>query len=413
MKKTAIRVLRQLLEAPASIKELAAALGLSYPTVASAVKALVGDGVCERAKGSIRVRSSPQTQLLGSILSRYDGTKLLSGAREEVLISIIEPATVPQIARRTGLAEQTVYRNLRALKAMLAVSAKGKNYFVRDEELKELLKLKRVERALRRGEAGAAIIYSEKVTLKRAPKGLKVKGAPTAFSRFSDFGVDYGAETRDFFVEPPAELGIEEVLAHALRASRDAMDATMCAVFYLKNERRIDAGKVRRLVKRLGALDMWLDLVALCRGLPLRHPQRFLPWDEFVEKAAVYDVRVEPPFRLQRVHGLFGELGAKLKRAVKTYSFGGVNLMLEGLKEATKDVDLVVDNRRSFEALHRALLKLGYRQLPPRERSMGERRLEPSGIYVHEGLPRVDLFTRRICGALELTEEMKLVARAT
>lgn len=412
MRKTSIRVMKQLFKGPASIKELAAALGLSYPTVASAVKTLMEEGLCERTNGSIRVRPTPQTQALENVLARYEGEKLLSGLSEKVLTSIIEPATVPQIARNAGLAEQTVYRALRVLKAMLAVSVKDGNYSVGDEELKEFLKLRRAEKVMKRGEAGATVIYSNDIVLKRAPKGLKVKGAPTAFSRFSDFGVDYGAETRDYFVEPATELGAEEVLAHALLASRDALDTTMCAVFYLKNEKRIVAGKARRLAKRLGVLDPWLDLMALCRGLPLKQPQKFLPWDEFTEKAAVYGVKVKAPFRIKKVHELFKKLGTRLERGTGACCFGGVNLMLTGLKEATKDVDLVVDDRRSFETLHQALLGLDYRPLGPRELGRGERRLGASGIYIHESLPRVDLFTRRICGAFELTEGMKLGSRA-
>jgi hypothetical protein len=186
----------------------------------------------------------------------------------------------------------------------------------------------------------------------------------------------------------------------------------MCAVFYLKNRGEIDLAKVRHLARRLGVLDLWLDLEALCRGLPLKQPQKFLPWDEFVEKATVYGVKVEPPFRLRKVHELFGKIGAELGREVEVGCFGGVNLMLAELKEATKDIDLVVEDERSFEALRRALIGLGYRPLSPHKFGKSELRLEASGIFVHEKLPRVDLFTRRICKAFALTESMRRTARA-
>jgi len=393
------------------LRELSQSLGLSYPAVASAARSLIVKGLCEREKSSIKIKPSAQMSLLREISARYQVVKLLGGSKEAVLTALLSPSSPAEIAKRTGLAEQTIYRILREFKGMLAVSVEDGKYVVGDELLRDWLKLRQMERRLT-GEAGVTLLYSNGFVIKMARKGVKVKGTPTAFSRFADFGVDYGAETRDFFVEPPAELSVEEVLVHALLVSQDAKDATMCAVFYLKNRGKIDAAKVGRIAKRLGVLDLWLDLVALCRGLPLKHPEKFLPWDEFVEKAAIYDVRVQPPFRLQRVHELFEKLGTKLEREVAAYCFGGVNLLLAELKEATKDVDLVVEDEKGFKALHLALLELGYHLLGKRELGKEERRLEASGIYVQEGLPRVDIFTRRICRAFELTDSMRLGARA-
>ncbi len=413
MRKAAIRVLDRLYKGPASIKELSRELGVSYPAMASTVKSLVTEGLCERTNGSIRIKPTPQTQLLGKILTGYNGRRLLGGVRENILTSIIEPATIPQIAKRTGLAEQTIYRNLRELKSMLGVSVEKNYYSLVDEGLKRFLELRRTEKTLMGEEGEVTIIYSDGIILKRAPKGLRAKGTLTAFSRFHDFGVDYGAEFSDYYVEPPTDPSIEDVLIHALLASQTALEATMCAVFYLKNREKVDVGKVERTAKRLGALDMWLDLVALSRAMPLKNPRRFLPWDEFVQKAEVYDVRVEPPFKLRKVNGLFMKLGAKLVHEVTAYCLGGVNLMLMELKEATKDVDLVVEDQRSFKDLHQALLGLGYRTLRVREQGEQERGLEASGIYTHESLPRVDLFTRRICKAFELTDGMKAGAKST
>lgn len=100
MRKTAVRAFEQLLKGPVGIKELALALGLSYPTVAAAIKGLVEGGFCERTNGLIRIKPSQETRLLGSILSKYDGVKLLASAREEVLMSTIEPSTILQVAKR-------------------------------------------------------------------------------------------------------------------------------------------------------------------------------------------------------------------------------------------------------------------------------------------------------------------------
>jgi hypothetical protein len=273
---------------------------------------------------------------------------LLGGNREKVLSALISPKTVKEIAGFTRLSEQTVYRLLRELKGMLAVGFDDKKYFVRDEDLREFLEQKLIDARMSGEETGVVILHSNGFTLKRAPKGAKTSGSPTAFSRFSEYGVEYGAENRDFFIDPPREVGLEEILIHALLASENSLDRTMCAVLYLKNREKIDLAKARRLACTLGILDRWLDLESLCRGAPLRRPEDFLPWQEFVEKAAVYGVEVRPPGGLEEVYEVFQRTGEKLKRRISTYCFGGAALMLAGLKERTKDIDLAVETAEDF-----------------------------------------------------------------
>jgi hypothetical protein len=256
-------------------------------------------------------------------------------------------------------------------------------------------------------ETGVVILHSNGFTLKRAPKGAKTSGSPTAFSRFSEYGVEYGAENRDFFIDPPREVGLEEILIHALLASENSLDRTMCAVFYLKNREKIDLAKARRLARTLGILDRWLDLESLCRGAPLRRPEDFLPWQEFVEKAAVYGVEVRPPGGLEEVYEVFQRAGEKLKRRISTYCFGGTALMLAGLKERTKDIDLAVEGVEDFKEICGALGELGYRP----ESQIPGKGPGPSDILIHPSLPRIDIFTGRICRMLGLTRSMKESAR--
>jgi hypothetical protein len=83
------------------------------------------------------------------------------------------------------------------------------------------------------------------------------------------------------------------------------------------------------------------------------------------------------------------------------------NLLLRGLKSATKDLDIVVEDSASFFKLKDVLLKLGFRMLTEHEITLTDKRPNPSGILVSQELPRFDIFTRNICNALSLTEEMK------
>ncbi|KUO42144.1 MAG: hypothetical protein APZ16_03685 [Candidatus Hadarchaeum yellowstonense] len=407
MKKKAIRVFQSLLRGPATVREIANEVGLSYPAAAVTIKDLIKEGLCERKNGQVVIRHSAKAQALIKVLSRYRGEELLGGNREKVLGAITSPKTVKEIAGRARLSEQTVYRLLRELKGMLAVGFDGKKYFLRDEDLKAFLEQKLMDARTAGEETGVVILHSNGFTLKRAPKGARTRGAPTAFSRFAEYGVDYGAENRDFFIDPPREVGLEEILVHALLASENSLDRTMCAVLYLKNRGRIDLARTRRLARTLGILDRWLDLESLCRGAPLRRPEDFLPWQEFVEKAAVYGVEVSPPGGLEEVYGVFQRVGGKLKRKISAYCFGETILMLAGLKERTKDIDLAVERVEDFQEISGALGELGYRS----RASAPAGEPEPSDVLVHPELPRIDLFTGRICRALGITRSMRESAR--
>ncbi|MBC7219307.1 MAG: hypothetical protein H5T49_04155 [Hadesarchaea archaeon] len=407
MKKNSIRVFQFLQKGPATVRKISNEVGLSYPAAAAAIKDLINEGLCERKNGKIVIKHSAKAQALIKVLSRYRGEELLGGNREKVLSAIISPKAVKEIAGFTRLSEQTIYRLLRELKGMFAVGFDGKKYFVRDEDLREFLEQKLVDERTAGEETGVVILYSNGFTLKRAPKGAKTPGSPTAFSRFAEYGVEYGAENRDFFIDPPREVGLEEILIHALLASENSLDRTMCAVFYLKNRERIDIAKTRRLARTLGVLDLWLDLESLCRGAPLRRSGDFLPWQEFVEKAAVYGVEVRPPGGLEEVYEVFQKVGEKIKRKISIYCFGGTVMMLSGLKERTKDIDLAVEGVEDFREICGALGELGYRFKSP----VTNEGPEPSDILIHPNLPRIDIFTGRICRVLGLTQSMRESAR--
>jgi len=88
------------------------------------------------------------------------------------------------------------------------------------------------------------------------------------------------------------------------------------------------------------------------------------------------------------------------------FLFGGENMRIKGLKQSTKDVDLVVERKRSFILMKNALEKMGYRALAPREVPEVDKRLEPSGIFAKEGYPRVDIFMGLICNKFKLSPGM-------
>jgi len=99
---------------------------------------------------------------------------------------------------------------------------------------------------------------------------------------------------------------------------------------------------------------------------------------------------------------LFDEIGKELGKKVTLYVFGGAALMFAGLKDATKDIDVVLANEGELSAFVDALKKLGFGSAP----LTGEyKNLKLAGIYNRKN-DRFDVFLKVICGQLSLSENM-------
>ncbi len=63
---------------------------------------------------------------------------------------------------------------------------------------------------------------------------------------------------------------------------------------------------------------------------------------------------------IERQNGLFIAIGKKLNRRINVYAVGGTAMMFLGLKEVTKDIDLVFENQKDREYFKETLKSLGY-----------------------------------------------------
>ncbi len=401
------RALKLLMGGPATVRELAKKMRLSYSRVAAIVHELTQQGYCERRGGRVILTQTANGELLKKLSYRYDLISLLGGASESVLLSISKPSGTADIQRTTGHAQSTVYQALRNLTTIGAVRRQGKNHVLADDpDLKTFTELLRRELEAKEIEPYALLVHSDGSKLKKVQAGRPARGSKTAFSMFGKLGIDYPSPS-DYYVEPEREVSMEEILIHAMKFSERKTDVALCTVFYMKNINRIDTAKAKALAKEFGVLSLWIDMQNYVRGAPVHDTGSFLPWEEFSEKAAVYGVRAHPVPSSASMMAALEKIGGKLGSDVHAYLFGGANMLMRGLKNATKDFDIVVGNRGDFLKLRVAILTSGFRPLGGKEITPSDKRLDPSGIYVAEGMPRFDIFTGRICKALFLTRKMK------
>jgi len=100
-----------------------------------------------------------------------------------------------------------------------------------------------------------------------------------------------------------------------------------------------------------------------------------------------------------------GEIGSKLRRRISAYLIGGCAMMFIGRKVATKDIDVVFKSAHDAKDFMTAAKKAGFGYV-----------LRPTGEYDALGTSaiiedsrgmRFDIFDRRVCRSLELSEDMK------
>jgi len=407
MELSKVKALKLLVKGNLTVRELASSMELSYPRAAAIVRELEREGYCERSRGRVIIAPNVKGSFLKVLADRYDLESLFGGSSEKVLLALSSPSSVEELRRKTGLAQSTTYQTLRRLTTLGVVRRLDEVYALADDQdLKPFLDMLEREREAAGLEPYAILIRSNGFKLKKVPAGKQARGGLTAFSMFGRYGVEYESP-HDYYIEPKKDVSVEEILVHALAASEGGSEGTMCAVFYMKNLDKIDPAKVKSLARKFGVLSLWVDLQNYVRGLKVINAEAFLPWDEFVDKASLYGVTVSPTPEAERGIAALRKLGEKLDTTVHAYLFGGANLLMRGLKKATKDLDVVVEDKRDFSKLQSALLASGFRPLGEVKLTPSDRKLNPSGIYVAEGMPRFDLFTKVICNALFLTDEIK------
>ena len=371
----------------------------------AAAKRLEEMGLVKYDRGVLTMRNDVVALLLREASEAYNLMPILQGSNERVFCSLAEPGTVTDVVERTGLSARASYYALRDLYSVGAARSQ-KGIITLNDALVDLAKA--MGAVSRRAGVHAHVIHEDsKRMLVHVPAGMAWNGELTAFSRFGEFGVEYRG-VRDYYIEQKGAVELHEILVHALLAAAERDDIgkmSVVLVFYIKHRDKLDPARIRRTASRFGAAGVWLDAESYVRKAPVQNAKMFPPWEEFVEKADLYDVDpgeygMPPP-----AERLLDDLGARLERPVNVYLLGGENMRLKGLKDSTKDCDILVKDAADFKLVTGALFGMGYSDTSRAEHAE-DRRLSPTGILNHQTLPRIDVFTDTVLGGITLTDSM-------
>lgn len=112
-----------------------------------------------------------------------------------------------------------------------------------------------------------------------------------------------------------------------------------------------------------------------------------------------------PQFDSAYIEAEFERIAASLRSPLTIYCIGGGAMALRGLKETTKDIDVIVDSSEAHGRLWRALLEAGYTEIE----SLADEyeQLGASSCVENDDGCRIDIFDRQVVDKLVLTDGMK------
>jgi len=394
MRRTELRILDILRDGPLTVTRLAERLEKNQGWISELVADLEEQNLVEKDR-RIELANTYEARLLQELSDTYDLSTILAGKKEEIFYSLLsEPKTVSELELE-GFAKSTAYQALGDLQAVGAVGKSDNGeYRINDDTLRDFLQAREKTPENTRYEANGQVIL----------KDDSAEGQPTAFSAFQRYGVDYyPSETYRYRGE--RELGMEDVLIHAVRFAENRKQMAICAVFYLTRGPSLDASRLWRLANQWDCTEKWADLLAFLDQRDIQQADLFFPWDEFIDLARDYNVYPRGKHPEDSLLTGLEELGATLESETEVYLLGGGNLILRGLKDSTKDIDVIVGEKRTLQSLVDALQQLGYQERRDLEEVYEQ--LDPGIVLEKEGFPRWDVFVETVANNLQLTEEMR------
>ncbi len=106
--------------------------------------------------------------------------------------------------------------------------------------------------------------------------------------------------------------------------------------------------------------------------------------------------------KFKQIEELFYEIDENLTDKVNVYVIGGAALLFEGLKPATKDIDLILNDEDEFKFFNKSLVSINFKEENP---SGLYNKMELNNIMVRDDY-RIDAFLKKVCKKFALSNEM-------
>lgn len=418
MKPTQISILSRLLWGPSSPSALARELDLTPGRISQALVELVGDGWVEaqriKKRKQLRLSDAEHARAFRELYLSHPGTKfeqLLAHGSFDLLSGLLgRSSNVAGLVHLTGLSTSSVRNHLRALAAVGAVVESKRQYRINTEfrGLTDFLSAywRTKNSRLASGVSGLAVILWRRGPefIVRVPAGVVPPSSwqPTGITALRDAGIELITEFSEYFVSPYMRLEPEHVPLHLLLSHPGDARYAAYALLYLE-KMMLAEPRVRKAAGYYNAIDV---ANALFKFRSTRAPVDgfSLPsWGEFVKLASEYGVKIVGDFTADEIRARFEEIGKHLRTPVKVYMIGGGAMAFRRLKDATKDVDLIVTTPAQFRCLARTLTTLGFKVMT----GSAVPAVGASAIFADGGGFRLDVHCQSVLRGLVFTKAMQ------
>lgn len=103
----------------------------------------------------------------------------------------------------------------------------------------------------------------------------------------------------------------------------------------------------------------------------------------------------------------FDKLTAKTKQPLTLFLIGGGAMAFYGLKDTTKDIDIILTNIEELKNLKTTLETIGYKEPEPALITRPYNNMQTNAILENAEGFRWDLFVNKVCNALALSTTIK------
>ncbi|MDE1765078.1 MAG: hypothetical protein KGI27_02265 [Thaumarchaeota archaeon] len=411
MNSTSIRLLKAMAEGKTGQPELMKILEIGEWQFNTITRELVNQDYIDKTDSTFSFKKNAKAALFHDITNQIDIEKLLHDSNEQIFFNLAEPTTIKDLQVSTGLSLRTLQRSISEFESVGVIKKDDGKISINKtrESLYLFAKLLKAENERKNIEPYAEVIYQDRFrVLKKVPKDKHVDGELTGFSLFTDYGIDYQT-THNYYIKQESSLRLEEILIHALltaNKNKDKNAITMTILFYLKNRDKMDPLEIRIIAKSYSISDVWIDIEGYVRNNSLKNPELFLPRNEFEEKARLYNIPPELYTLPVAYPQLFQDIGKTLSEDTEACLLGGENMRMKGLKDRTKDCDIIVSDDKALKNITKSLLAIDYKSLNKEYFTSDDHRIDPFDILEHPARSRIDLFKTRIAGKLVLSDKM-------
>ncbi|MEK6970455.1 MAG: helix-turn-helix domain-containing protein [archaeon] len=285
---TELKALSEVGKGDATVDRIAQALEIGRAQMYRVVQSLAKKGILSVQRGLIVPDRKTHVNMLLTTLARAPQLSIpLSGTGFQIYAVAIEPKTLSQLAKETGLHKTTLIKKINQGNRISLLLHKEKMYRVNEKvwpQVREfLIEFKKYEESIDPRIPVNAVIYFKNEDEIIFSSDEELDATLTAFSAYENFGIKLYNITY-FYYLPKKKLTAEEVFRHSIYVTQktgEIRHIIFVALFYLKHGEKLS--KVEHPI-----------IEKLKRTFYGEKFGGFPSLQEIKDRAAVYDLEVKP-----------------------------------------------------------------------------------------------------------------------